>query len=185
LINKFSATVNCRTLTTRHITHPPAEAQNPKQKQQSRGAPRHGSNEQSEDRATRDAPGHMGLISENHPGMTAEIPAWSPAAPPAAAASAPAPAPGATASSAVSRALLAAASASITPESEEERRRERERRRARLGSAGGGGCWGGGARCRSRGALRLGLSFPRWMDARARASVAFRRVLRLAPARAV
>lgn len=51
----------------------------------------------------RDAPGHMGLISENHPGMTADIPACSPA--PAAAAAA--------ASSPLSRALLAAASASI------------------------------------------------------------------------
>ena len=51
--------------------------------------------------AERDAPGHMGLISENHPGMTAEIPACS-TAPAAAAESSP-----------LSRALLAAASASI------------------------------------------------------------------------
>jgi hypothetical protein len=48
----------------------------------------------------RDAPGHMGLISENHPGMMAEMPACSAAA-----------ASGAT--STASLPLLAAASASI------------------------------------------------------------------------
>lgn len=59
-------------------------------------------------RRSGDAPGHMGLISENHPGMTAEIPACSPAPVPAAAAPA-----AAASSSPQSRALLAAASASI------------------------------------------------------------------------
>jgi hypothetical protein len=53
-----------------------------------RGAERIGGAEQ------QDAPGHMGLISENHPGMTAEIPATA-------------------ASSPLSRVLLVAASASI------------------------------------------------------------------------
>jgi hypothetical protein len=52
--------------------------------------------------AMRDAPGHMRLISENHPGTTAEMPACSPA-----------PSGANSTASPLSRALLAAASDSI------------------------------------------------------------------------
>nr|CAB3503033.1 unnamed protein product [Digitaria exilis] len=117
--------------------------------QQSRGvAARHGTRQATtsrgssnectgqQEREAGNAPGHMGLISENHPGMTAEIPACSPA--PAAAS---APAPAATASSAVSRALLAAASASIPRKPERAEEETEERRRAPASSWAAGGGW--------------------------------------------
>jgi hypothetical protein len=98
--------------------------------------------------ARKDAPGHMGLISENHPGMTAEMPACSSA--PAAAA----PSGANSTASPLSHALLAAASASIL-QRRGGRRSGGESRRTRW-PAGGGRME---RRADNGAALRLGLPF--------------------------